>query len=458
MRKSTKGAALFLIFFLFISQFVPFTASAASTDAYTPPTIPTCRAVYLVNADTGTVIYQKNAFQKVYPASITKLMTGVLVYEKFKDNLDQIITIKQSDIDPIYGTGGMTCGLKSGEQMSVRNLLYCLLVKSGDDSANVLARATAGSVEAFVEQMNKKAAEIGLKNTHYVNPHGLHDDDHYTTAFDVYKLSRYAMNISYLAKVVATPHITIPSTNKNPVRQYPNTNYMLNTNYRIAYYYQYVKGIKTGTTTPAGTCLTSYAEKDGITYYCVAMGGSKKTGVNTAFTETRMLYKWVFGNFQIQPIVKTTEVEGNPKVNLSAAKTSMIAVPQKQINALVPNSYTSAANLHKVRHIPTSIDAPIVKGQKIGYEDVYLVNSQTKKMQYVGKVNLVAGESADRSMPLYILYLIKTFFSSVWFKIVAVLLIILLILYISLSVYINNRKKMINSRRRGRKNNYRRRR
>jgi D-alanyl-D-alanine carboxypeptidase len=402
------------------------------------------------------VIYEKNADKKIYPASITKLMTAILVYNKFKNNLDQSVTVEQGDIDPLYGSFGMMSDLKAGEQISVRNLLYCLLVKSGDDSANVLARATAGSVDAFVAQMNAKAQEIGLKNTHYVNPHGLHDPDHYTTAYDVYLLSRYAMKIPYLAKVVSTVDITIPATNKNPARQYPNTNLLLNPNYRITYYYPYVKGIKTGTTTPAGTCLSSYAEKDGITYYCVAMGGAKEP--NTAFTETRMLYEWVFGNFEIQPVVKTTDVAANIPVKLSSEKTKLLVVPQTQINALVPDTFTSSTDLKYDPHIQQSVTAPVVKGQKIGYEDVYLINSQTKKAEKISRVTLVAGESADRSMPLYVLYLVQSFFSSVWFKIVAGVLIALLILYISLSVYANSRRKRRSGRRGGKKYNYKRRR
>lgn len=450
MRKIFHSALFCLIFSVVLSQFVPLTASAA----WAPPTAPTCKAVYLVNADTGKVMYEKNAFEKIYPASVTKLMTAVLVYDKFKDNLDQIVTVQRSDIDPLYGSFGMMSDLKAGEQISVRNLLYCLLIKSGDDSANVLARATAGSLDAFVAQMNNKAQELGLKHTHYVNPHGLHDPDHYTTAYDIYLLSRYAMKIPYLATVVSKVHITIPATNKNPERQYPNTNLLLNPNYSIAYYYQYVKGIKTGTTTPAGTCLSSYAEKDGTTYYCVAMGGQKSP--NTAFTDTRMLYQWVFGNFEIQPIVKTTDPEGNIKVDLCTEKTSISVVPLKQINALVPDTFT-ASDLKIEPHLKQSVTAPVLKGQKVGYEDVYLINAQTKKKELISRVDLITSESAARSMPLYVLYLVKTFFNSIWFKVVAVALAAILILYVSLSVYVNRRKKQLN-RRRGRGKNYKRRR
>lgn len=449
MRKSIKAVIFLLVFTVCFSLIAPVKASAL----WNPPKTPTCNAVYLINDDTGTVIYEKNSTKKVYPASITKLMTAILVYEKFKDNLDTVVTVdKDEDLDPLLGTGGMLVPLKDGEQITIEQLLNCLLVRSGDDSANVLARATAGSVDDFVDMMNDKAREIGLENTHFVNPHGLHDEDHYTTAYDVYKLAKYAMQYDVLAKIVAQPSVTIPATNKSKERKFSNTNYVLNNSYR-SYYYKYVKGIKTGTTTPAGTCLVSYAEKDGVTYYCVMMGGSKASGLNTAFTETRALYQWVFGNFKITPVVTPSDAAVQVDLELAVNKTKMILVPETQVNALVPKSY-KPSDLKITLHVPSSITAPVKKGDKIGTEDIAIYNEDTKTLQKIGTVNLVASEDAELSKPLYVLSLIKKFFNSVWFKVVAAVLVLLLVLYIALSVYYNRRRRMINRRRR-RKKRYR---
>lgn len=449
MRKGIKSIIFLVILSILAVQLMPAKASAL----WNPPTTPTVNAVYLVNADTGTVVYEKNQNKKIYPASVTKLMTAILVYEKYKDNLNTVVTVDKEDIRSLDGTYGSLVPLHIGEQLTIQELLYCLLVRSGDDSANVLARVTGGTVANFVAEMNEKAKEIGLKNTHYANPHGLQDPDHYTTAYDCYLLSKYAMGISELAKIVDTQRYVLPATNMSGPRTLINTNYVIDPNYR-SFYYEYVKGIKTGTTTPAGACLVSYAEKNGVTYYLVTMGGVKQGSENTAFSETRALYQWVFGNFEIEPVVKTTDTAAQVNLDLAVQKTQMLLVPQTQLNALVPDNYTSS-DLKITLHVPNSVRAPVTKGQKLGTEDVAYVNPQTKEVQKLGTINLVASEDAQLSKPLYALSLIKGFFDSIWFKVVAVLLILLLILYISLSVYYNRRKKRIN-RRRGKKYYYRR--
>lgn len=442
MRKSVKGVIFSLIFAIGLSTAAPMTAQAA----WNPPNTPTCRSVYLINDDTGKVIYEKNQDQKVYPASITKLMTAVLVYEKYKGKLNTKITVELDDLKPLYGTGGMLVPLKTGEVLTVEQLLNCLLVRSGDDSANVLARATAGSVDDFVEMMNKKAKDLGLKNTHFVNPHGLHNEDHYSTAIDIYKLAKYAMSIDTLYKIVAQTKYTLPATNKSEARNFTSTNNVLNDSYR-SYYYKYCKGIKTGTTTPAGACLVSYAVRDGVTYYCVTMGGSKASGLNTAFTETRALYQWAYGNFEIAPVVKTTDAPAQVAIALGKDKQKLNLNPESQLNALVPTTFTQA-DIKTINKIPPTVTAPIKKGQVIGTQVVEIKNKDTGKYEKLGTVNLVASEEVELSKPLYFFNLIQRFFNSVWFKIVAVVLIIILAIYVFLSVRYNKRKKMINSKRR----------
>jgi D-alanyl-D-alanine carboxypeptidase (penicillin-binding protein 5/6) len=441
MRKGIKSIIFSLIISIAASQFAPLGVQAA----YKPKTTPSCNAVYFVNEETGKVLYEKNQDEKIYPASITKLMTAIVVYEKYKDKLNTKVTVEYNDIRPLSGTYGSLVPLKVGETLTIEQLLNCLLIRSGDDSANVLAHATAGSIDSFVDMMNEKAEEIGLKNTHYVNPHGLHDDDHYTTAYDCYILAKYAMSIDELAKIVSTSSYTLEATNKSERRKFTNTNSVIND--ASKYYYKYAKGIKTGTTTPAGACLVSYASRDGVTYYCVCMGGKKTSTSNTAFSDTIALYKWAYGNFEITPVVKTTDTAAQVKLELTSGKDKLLLVPEKQVNALVPKTF-KASDLKVKLHVPESVSAPINKGDKLGTEDLYILNKDTGKYESLGTVNLVAGESATLSKPLYVLALVKKFFNSIWFKVVAAFLIILMILYITLSVYYNRRKKMLNRRRR----------
>ncbi len=449
MRKSIKGIIFSLIFCISLTQVSEFHVSAL----WNPPTIPTCNAIYLVNSDTGTVIYDKNQNEKIYPASTTKLMTAILVYEKFKDKLNTVVTVERDDITPLEGKFGSLVPLVPGEQLTVQQLLYCMLVKSGDDSADTLARFTAGSIENFADEMNAKAKEIGAVNTHYVNPHGLQDPMQYTTAADTYKIAKYAMQYDVLAKIVATSQYTLNATNKTKAQIFINTDFLIDVGHKT-YYYQYVKGIKTGSTTPAGKCLVSYAEKDGKTYYCVAMGGKlDSNGSNTAFLETKSLYQWAFSNFQIKQVVSTTDTAAQVKVDLAAQNKNLLLMPQESINSLVPADYNNS-DLKITLHVPASVRAPVKQGQIIGKEDVAIVNPQNKSVQKLGTINLIASKDVALSEPLYILSVISGFFNSIWFKIVAVLLVMLLVFYIVLSVYLNHRRKNYNSRR-GKKYRYR---
>lgn len=431
-----RKAITFLLFLtITVTQFTgAFTASAA----WQPPAAPTCKAVYVVNANTNTVLYEKNAHERVYPASITKLMTAILTVEKFK-NLDQKITVTHQDIDPLYGTSSSSAGLIPGEVLTVKQLLNCLLVHSANESANVLARAVAGNVDDFVAMMNQKAKELGALDTHYANPHGLHDPNHYSSAYDVYLIARYAVKDQTIKEIVAQRSYKLPATNKHGPRTLVNSNLVLNPG--KPYYFRYVKGIKTGTTTPAGTCLVSYAENDGYTYFCVTMGGPKKPdNTNVAFADTKKLYQWAFKSFQLKTLVDIKEPQAPVKVDFAWNKDRIILYPDKAFTALVPKN----ADVKKVKliaRVPASVRAPVKQGQVIGTADVLLDG------QKVGTVNLISNEAAEKSDTLYYLYLAGRFFSSVWFKIVSVCIILLFIAYLVFSFHYNRSKNMINKRR-----------
>jgi D-alanyl-D-alanine carboxypeptidase (penicillin-binding protein 5/6) len=444
MRKIRKTVIFLLLLCILASGVPAFTAGAE----WAPPTVPaTSKAVYLVNSDTGTVLYSKNADEKVYPASITKLMTAILTVEKYKDNLDTVITVQKSDVEPLLGTGSslMGTGLKANEQLTVRQLLYGLLLPSANDAAMVLARATGGSVENFVGMMNSKAKELGCKNTHYVNPHGLQDPEQYTTAEDAYLIAKYAMTFDILAQIVDTAHYTVQTNLQHYTLN--NTDKMITPG--SSHYYKNVKGIKTGSTDAAGDNFVSYATSGGITYYCVVMGGKKVDNVcSTAFNETKPLYTWAFSTFGIKNLVAKNSFQAQLPIQLAWNKTNIQLVADSQFNALIPNDTDSKLITLKTRDIPKSIMAPVKKGQKIGEADVMLkIKGQTQE-QKLGTVALVASESVNRSQPLYFIYMVGRFFNSRWFKIISALLIFFLIVFFIMSYLRNRRRKMMNRRKR----------
>lgn len=227
-------------------------------------------AAILIDADTGEVLFAKNENRKMYPASTTKIMTLLLAVEH--GGLDTMVTVPDS-AGTVPGDSSRV-PVWPGERMPFRDLLYGLMIRSGNDAANAIATLIGGSVAAFVEQMNERASELGLTGTHYVNPHGYHDDGHYTTALDMAVLSYTALKNSKFRQIVSTHSYTMAATAK---RQ----SLTLNNKYSILdetsqYYDPDAFGIKTGYTSKAGQCYVGAAARGGRTLICVVFKSGRK--------------------------------------------------------------------------------------------------------------------------------------------------------------------------------------
>ena len=202
----------------------------------------------LVESSTGKILYQKNANTQMFPASTTKVMTAILTLENC--NLEEKAVVSRNAIFSIPA-GYVNCNLQEGEEISVKDLMYALMVKSANDAAVVLAEHISGSVEAFAEKMNEKAKDLGCQNTHFVNPNGIHHENHYSTAYDLYLMASYGMQNELFRKYVSTTSYTLPATNQyqNLDRICITTNDLIRPNSR--YYNENVIGIKSGYTTEA---------------------------------------------------------------------------------------------------------------------------------------------------------------------------------------------------------------
>lgn len=228
---------------------------------------------------TGTVLKESNADLKLPMASTTKIMTAIIIIEE--NDLDEVITVP----DEAVGVEGSSIYLKKGEEIDIRDLLFGLMLRSGNDSAAALAIHNSGNIEKFVEKMNKKAKEIGALNTHFTNPSGLPDSEHYTTARDLCTIARYAMQNSTFKEVVATKN------HKGRFRSYSNKNKML-------YNYEGANGIKTGYTVKAGRCLVSSAERDGMDVICVVLNSPDM------YLRSERILDECFSNFKLIKIDK----------------------------------------------------------------------------------------------------------------------------------------------------------
>ena len=301
MKKKYKALSVILIFIIIVFQTLNlYATSEISVNA---------KAAIIVESNTGKVIYEKGANNKNYPASVTKILTAIIVIENCK--MDDVATVSREAISQIP-SGYVIAPLYVGEEMTVKDLLYALMLKSANDAAYVLAEHVGGSVEGFSIMMNSKAKELGCKNTHFINPNGIHDSNHYTTAYDMYLISNYAMKNKTFAKIVSTNKYTLSATNKYRLRNrvMTNTNVLINPN--SLYYNKYVKGIKTGTTKQAKNCLVSSASKDGLDFFTVVLGAETKY---SKFSETNKMIKYAFDNYTLTEVhkkddkIKTVEVD-----------------------------------------------------------------------------------------------------------------------------------------------------
>ena len=218
------------------------------------------------NMDTKEVKFNKNIFERLYPASTTKVLTAYIILKRC--NMSDIVTVSKEAANPAESSS--VCGLKEGDQISVMDLLYGLLLESGNDAAIALAEHCSGSVEAFADLMNQTAAKLGATQSNFVNPSGYPDENHYTTAYDLSLIAKYCMQNSVFRSIVSEQSCTINSTNKSDVRKYSNTNDLINPSSK--YYLKECVGIKTGYTAQAKNCLIAASKKDNLELITVVLG------------------------------------------------------------------------------------------------------------------------------------------------------------------------------------------
>ena len=387
--------------------------------------------ILLKSLDTGAVIYKKNADERIHPASTTKIMTLIVALENCNDFERNVAVTETFDDDLVFGSSGIN--LKVGEILSVSDLLYAVAVASSNDAANVLAEHIGGSIENFVSMMNAKAASIGAKNTHFVNVHGLTAEDHYTTAADMALMLEYGLEVDMFRTLMSTYARTIDATNKSERRVISTTNALIS---QISpNYYKFACGGKTGTTTPAGYNLVSWAAKNGENFLCVAMHADKESNpTNPIFSDSKKLYNWAFDNFSLQQIIDTNDPQTEIAVELSAEKDFVVLTAAEDLSAVLPND-TDIATLTYQLDVPEEVMAPIYVGDEIGTVTI------SKDGVVYGKTKLVAGEDISRSTVLYYLYCIKVFVSNIWVQIIGGILLVLLIIYIVAMVRRNRRRR-----------------
>lgn len=278
----------------------------------------------LIESKTGRILYEKDAYSKYYPASTTKIMTALLTLENVSD-LKEVATVSYNSVFTVP-SGYSTDLLKVGEELTIEDLLYALLVKSSNEAANVLAEHISGNVESFATMMNTRAVELGCKNTHFVNPNGIHNENHYTTSYDLSLITKEAMKNETFRKIVSTASYTLPSTNKYDRidRNLITTNDIIRKSSK--YYYEYAIGIKTGYTTPAKNCLVAGANKDGVELILVLLHADKLNSNRESVRDidAKNLFEYVYNNFSEKTIVDANGAVDTIKVKMQQVKLKIL--------------------------------------------------------------------------------------------------------------------------------------
>lgn len=340
-------------------------------------------ALLLYELNSGTLAYAKNIDEQREPASLTKIMTCLLALER--GTLTDTITVTESaleDMDP----DGSAAGLLAGETYTLEELLYCLMVKSANDAASVIAEYLAGSESAFVEMMNSKALDLGCENTHFENPHGLHADGHYTTARDMAAIMLAALAYPKFEEIYSTSSYEAPATELQDTRTFITTNYMISDAVTTEYLDDRVIGGKTGFTTPAGRCIVCVAEQGGLRYLAVVLGASSiddnGEAVYSNFTTATALLDYGFDSFALEEVLSTAEEFDSIDVNYGNGPVYPAAAAS--VVALLPTDYDDQQLRTEVSTSVEGFIAPIAAGDSLGTADIYYGSL------CIGSVSLVA--------------------------------------------------------------------
>ncbi|MCI6231127.1 MAG: D-alanyl-D-alanine carboxypeptidase [Selenomonas sp.] len=334
----------------------------------------TARSAVVMEARTGRVLYERNMDNRQFPASTTKIMTLIIALEK--GNLDDVVKVGPH----AAGTEGSTLWLEEGDEITLRELLYGMMLHSGNDATVAVAEHIAGSVDAFARLMTDKAHEIGANDTNFVNANGLPDDAHYTTAHDLALIASYGYTLPEFEEIVSTKEITFPWV-KDETHLLRNENQML-------WLYEGGNGVKTGYTDAAGRCLVSAAKRDGIQLVAVVLDS------NWMWNDSILLLDYGFSKIDRTTVVKKHAQVGTVAVTGNRARRLGVQTKDEIVLPVVDGT----AGYEQTIDLPHAVKAPVKKGDVVGTLHV------TYEGKEVAKTDLVAMQDAER----------KSFFLTVW--------------------------------------------
>ncbi|MCC8023082.1 MAG: D-alanyl-D-alanine carboxypeptidase [Clostridiales bacterium] len=437
MKKSLKILTPFLLVLVMLFCALPVYAEGYEPEDFTVDA-DIALLLNLDGADT-TVLYAKNPDKQSAPASLAKIATAATALEAGVD-LQDTTTVSYDAIHMLDGTGSAMANLSEGEEVTVEQLLYMILLHSAGEACNVLAEHVAGSVDAFMDMVNDWAKSVGCEDTHFVNPTGLDEAGQYTTANDMAKMTLAALELPQFEAISTSTTYEMAATNMSGERSFSHRNSMLRTG--TDYYYQYAKGIKTGTTEDAGRCVVVLASKDGYNYLCVIMQGLLKDynddGLddNGALFAGMALVQGACDDFRFRGVLDTNYVVDELPVRSGRDTDVVKLVPEKELNSLVPTSLDASAVVVKTKNMDyEELEAPVEAGTAVGTAEVLYGG------EVIAEIVLVTQSDVERSVLGYIVNTVQDIFSTLWARIVLALVVLLVIVYIVVTIVYNNRRK-----------------
>ncbi len=376
-------------------------AAEEEADPYAPPAIENVGGVWLYNLEHDELILSHNADAKCYPASMVKIMTGLLAVEALGDRLDERVTVTAA---MLKGVTGNNIALKAGETVTVKDMLYAGLCGGYNDACAVLAHLVGGDEKGFVNMMNERAAVLGATSTTYKNAYGMHDDAMVTTVADTAKVALAASRLPLYMEITSAAKYEMPATNTAQSRNIYNRNYLIGRNKEIVYYYAPARGLNAGSTTQGGYCVATVAEQNGLSYLCVVMGGQEVEGKLTSYTTARALLNWVFGAYGYVDVLDTGRVVCEVPVTLSEKVDYVTLLPAAGVTHYLPLGIDLATDIvYDYRVTQAELVAPVEEGQVAGFITVSYGD------ELLGTVDLVTKNAVERSEFLYLLSRVKEF-------------------------------------------------
>ncbi len=405
MNKIKKAASFFLCAVLLSSFVFLFSPSAGAVKE--PPEIEKAQAAYVSCIETGEVLFMYNADAAIYTASSTKLMTAIVAIETLSDRLDEKITVTAEMMSEVSGN---RLGLQTGEIVSIRDLIYILITGGNNDGAYCLAYLSAGSVQAFVDKMNDKAATLGAHNTFYTNPTGMHDELMKTTASDTAKIAKYAWSLPLFVDASSAQKYVMEATNMSEFRNIYNRNCLISKYYNSKYFNGSCGGLNAGSTAQGGHCVITVAKNEDLSYLILVMGAESNEETIYSYYNVGNLIDWAFESFGLAEVLKEDRVVCEIPVSLSSAVDFVTVAPEKTVSVFLPTDVDIEKEVeYSWSTYEETLEAPLKTGQVVGQISAVYKENEESEARILGTCSLIVTADVERSDFLYTLNRIEKF-------------------------------------------------